>query len=151
MKVEVERYTSNILPVVKNVANRSNLDMAVEMVAQAKLASPFKEGQLRNSINATSLQWEDIGLNDEPDNKLGKPLSSAGLKDGEFYVGSSSDHAVFQEFGTKNIPASPFLRVAEEIVIQKKVISTVMAKYSKEAMANELQLRKVTLKEMEEK
>lgn len=148
MKVKTERFTADPLPIVKNVTAKSNLELGVQLVAQAKLLAPVDTGQLRNSLSATSLKRENLLLNTGAGEK-GKPLDVSGLQNTEVFAGTNSDHAVFQEFGTKYIPASPFMRPAEEIVIQKKSLADIYTKFSRQAMVNELKLRKVTLQNRE--
>ena len=149
MKVQVDRFTADPLTIVKNVTSKSNLALGAELVAQAKLLAPVDTGQLRNSLSATSPKRENLLLNDSEGEK-GKPLDVSGIQKDEVFR-TSSDHAVFQEFGTKYQPAQPFLRPAEEIVIQKKELADIFTRFSRQAMTNELQLRKITLKNMEAK
>jgi len=150
MKVQVDRFTAEPLTIVKNVTSKSNLALGAELVAQAKLLAPVDTGQLRNSLSATSPKRENLLLNDSEGEK-GKPLDVSGIQKDEVFAGTSSDHAIFQEFGTKYQPAQPFLRPAEEIVIQKKELADIFTRFSRQAMTNELQLRKITLKNMEAK
>ncbi|MCF8012489.1 MAG: HK97 gp10 family phage protein, partial [Clostridiales bacterium] len=96
---------------VKKATVNSTLQYGAAIASQAKALAPVDEGQLRNSISATSLNRENIGLNDQS-GESAEALDTKGLKDDEVYVGSNVDHAVFQEYGTVKQPAQPFLRPA---------------------------------------
>lgn len=69
------------------------LTTALNIKSQAKLLAPVREGQLRNSID---IEADQSGLN--------------------IKVGSGLEYAPYQEFGTRNMAAQPFLRPAVEIV-----------------------------------
>lgn len=62
---------------------------AIKAVREAKKNAPVDTGRLRSSITFTEL-----------DNFIGVK------------VGSNVNYAPFQEFGTENLPAQPFLRPA---------------------------------------
>jgi HK97 gp10 family phage protein len=120
---------------VKKATAKSTLEYGYAIAAQAKALAPVDEGQLRNSISATSLQKENLGLNDTA-KKRAEPLDTTGLNGGEVYVGSNVDHAIFQEYGTVNQPAQPFLRPARRLIGGEKV-ATILKEYSREAMEAE--------------
>lgn len=120
---------------VKKATVNSTLQYGAAIASQAKALAPVDEGQLRNSISATSLNRENIGLNDQS-GESAEALDTKGLKDDEVYVGSNVDHAVFQEYGTVKQPAQPFLRPARELMGGEK-IAEVMKKYSRKAMEAE--------------
>ena len=71
-----------------------------------------------------------------------EPLETTGLKDGEVYVGSNSDHNIYQEYGTVLQPAQPYLRPSAELVIEKKEPAEIVSKYCREKMEEELENRK---------
>lgn len=140
MKTTVTHITSNIKEVVQGLLNPVSLEIGARIASQAKLLAPVDEGQLRNSLSV-STKYKTKLLNDGPGEKAPR-LSKEGLNDYEAYVGSNSDHAIFQEFGTIKAVAQPFLRPAEELITQGGEPAEVMQKYSREAMEKELELRK---------
>lgn len=139
--MEVTHIKTNIKEVIKNITKLSNLEIGVQIASQAKVLAPVDLGQLRNSISATSLKGENKLLNDGKGEKA-EPLERSGLKADEVYVGSNSDHTIFQEFGTIKAVAQPFLRPAEEIVTQGSRPADIFAKFSREQMEKELKERK---------
>ncbi len=147
MKIEVTHTKTNIKEVIKNVTKLSNLEIGVAIASQAKTLAPVDQGQLRNSLSATSLRGENKLLNDHQGEQA-EPLDRSGLKNDEVYVGSNSDHAIFQEFGTIKAVAQPFLRPAEEIITQGSRPADIYAKFSREQMEKELKERKEKLAEV---
>ena len=129
-----------ILKTVKN----SNLELGVQIASQAKVLAPVDFGQLRNSISASSLSETKL-LNDSNGEKA-EALETTGLKDGEVYVGSNSDHTIFQEYGTIKQPAQPFLRPSAELKAQGANMADIVKKYNRTAMEAELKKRKETVK-----
>lgn len=129
-----------ILKTVKN----SNLELGVQIASQAKVLAPVDFGQLRNSISASSLSETKL-LNDSNGEKA-EALETTGLKDGEVYVGSNSDHTIFQEYGTIRQPAQPFLRPSAELKAQGANVADIVKKYNRTAMEAELKKRKETVK-----
>lgn len=136
MKVKQERVKlGNVHTAVENCVRRSNMQIGVAIASQAKLLAPVDMGQLRNSLSAIS--FDEMELLNDSDGEKAKQLSTLGLKDGEVYAGSNSDHATFQEYGTVRQPAQPFLRPSVELVVQHKKPAEIVAKYSREAMEKE--------------
>jgi len=129
-----------ILKTVKN----SNLELGVQIASQAKVLAPVDFGQLRNSISASSLSETKL-LNDS-NGERAEALETTGLKDGEVYVGSNSDHTIFQEYGTIRQPAQPFLRPSAELKAQGANMADIVKKYNRTAMEAELKKRKETVK-----
>lgn len=129
-----------ILKTVKN----SNLELGVQIASQAKALAPVDFGQLRNSISASSLSETKL-LNDS-NGERAEALEITGLKDGEVYVGSNSDHTIFQEYGTIRQPAQPFLRPSAELKAQGANMADIVKKYNRTAMEAELKKRKETVK-----
>ena len=129
-----------ILKTVKN----SNLELGIQIASQAKVLAPVDFGQLRNSISASSLSETKL-LNDSNGEKA-EALETTGLKDGEVYVGSNSDHTIFQEYGTIKQPAQPFLRPSAELKAQGANMADIVKKYNRTAMEAELKKRKETVK-----
>ena len=129
-----------ILKTVKN----SNLELGIQIASQAKVLAPVDFGQLRNSISASSLSETKL-LNDS-NGERAEALETTGLKDGEVYVGSNSDHTIFQEYGTIRQPAQPFLRPSAELKAQGANMADIVKKYNRTAMEAELKKRKETVK-----
>ena len=121
---------------VRNATEKSNLQIAVEVAAQAKLLAPVRYGQLRNGISASNTKTTML-LNDNPGDK-GEPLNTRGLRGDEAYSGANVEHAVHQEYGTRRSRAQPFLRPAVEIVTQGSKVADIVRKYGREAMGREL-------------
>lgn len=114
----------------------SNLPIGAAIASQAKLLAPVDYGQLRNSLSASNTS-KTVLLNNMAGEKA-DALDTQGLKEGEVYVGSNSDHAIFQEYGTVKQPAQPYLRPAMEAIVQRKDPAEIFAKYGREAMEREL-------------
>ncbi len=125
---------------VANSVRMSNMQIGVAIASQAKLLAPVDMGQLRNSLSAIS--FDEMELLNDSDGEKAKQLSTLGLKDGEVYAGSNSDHATFQEYGTVKQPAQPFLRPSVELVVQKKKPAEIVERYGRQAMEEELKKRK---------
>lgn len=141
MKVVATRTSyGSMKDAVKNTARIANLELGARVATQSKLLAPVDEGQLRNSLSASSLT-ETKELNDSTDKKADQ-LDTEGLTGDEVYVGSNSDHTIFQEYGTFKMVAKPFLRPAVELIIDRKEIETIFAQYSPEQMEIEMKKRK---------
>ena len=125
---------------VDNSVRMSNMQIGVAIASQAKLLAPVDMGQLRNSLSAIS--FDEMELLNDSDGEKAKQLSTLGLKDGEVYAGSNSDHATFQEYGTVRQPAQPFLRPSVELIIQRKKPAEIVEKYGRQAMDKEFKGRK---------
>jgi len=143
--VTVTRIKNGNVPdaILKTVKN-SNLELGIQIASQAKVLAPVDFGQLRNSISASSLSETKL-LNDSNGEKA-EALETTGLKDGEVYVGSNSDHTIFQEYGTIKQPAQPFLRPSAELKAQGANVADIVKKYNRTAMEAELKKRKETVK-----
>ena len=141
IKVKQERVKlGNVHTAVANGVRMSNMEIGVAIASQAKLLAPVDMGQLRNSLSASNTSRTEM-LNNMSGEKA-EALDTQGLKDDETYVGSNSDHAIFQEYGTVKQPAQPYLRPAMEAVVQRKTPAEIFAKYGREAMDRELKGRK---------
>ena len=139
-KMTENRFKVDAKSAVKAALSPSSLAIGVAIASQAKALAPVKEGQLRNSLSASSLT-KTVLLNNRQGNKA-EALETTGLKDSEVYVGSNSDHTIFQEYGTINQPAQPFLRPAEELIMGRKEPAEIVKKYCRENMLEELKNRK---------
>ncbi len=141
IKVNAKRIKhGNIKTAVANGKEISNLMIGAAIASQAKLLAPVDMGQLRNSLSASNTSRTEM-LNNMSGEKA-EALDTQGLKDDETYVGSNSDHAIFQEYGTVKQPAQPYLRPAMEAVVQRKTPAEIFEKYGREAMDRELKGRK---------
>jgi HK97 gp10 family phage protein len=136
---------TNVKPVVLNIANKAMIGLGLRHTANAKLFAPVEFGQLRNSISTVDSSNTAYNLNNGAGER-GEKLSNSGLKKGEIYSGSTSDHAIFQEYGTRYIKAQPFLRPSAELVFTGANAQTVMKKYNRQMMDRELKVRKEVLK-----
>ena len=141
IKVNAQRIKyGNVKTAVANGKEISNLMIGAAIASQAKLLAPVDYGQLRNSLSASNLR--ETKLLNNMEGEKADALDTQGLKDDEVYVGSNSDHAIFQEYGTVKQPAQPYLRPAMEAVVQRKTPAEIFAKYGREAMDRELKRRK---------
>ena len=141
IKVNAQRIKyGNVKTAVANGKEISNLMIGAAIASQAKLLAPVDYGQLRNSLSASNTSRTEM-LNNMAGEKA-EALDTQGLKGDEVYVGSNSDHAIFQEYGTVKQPAQPYLRPAMETVVQRKTPDEIFAKYGREAMDRELKRRK---------
>ena len=125
---------------VKAGVTASNLSIGVAIASQAKLLAPVDYGQLRNSLSASNLRETKL-LNNMSGEKA-EALDTQGLKYDEVYVGSNSDHNIYQEYGTVKQPAQPYLRPSAELIIEKKEPAEIIMKYCREQMEKELENRK---------
>jgi len=141
IKVNAQRIKyGNVKTAVANGKEITNLMIGAAIASQAKLLAPVDYGQLRNSLSASNLR--ETKLLNNMEGEKADALDTQGLKDDEVYVGSNSDHAIFQEYGTVKQPAQPYLRPAMEAVVQRKTPAEIFEKYGREAMDRELKRRK---------
>ena len=118
----------------------SNLMIGVAIASQAKLLAPVDFGQLRNSLSASNKA--ETKLLNNMQGEQAEALDTSDLNGDEVYVGSNSDHTIYQEYGTIKQPAQPFLRPAMESVIMRKEPAEIYEKYGRQAMEEELKKRK---------
>ena len=105
---------------------KTNLELVVRVTSQAKTLCPVDKGDLRNSI-----MWKVPGQSGglvEGAPVQEQPKADSGL------VGSASDHAIYQEFGTRKQPAQPYLRPAVSIEVFGPNGANTMRKESIKAM-----------------
>jgi hypothetical protein len=131
---------------VKLALHPSSLNIGVAIASQAKLLAPVDNGQLRNSLSASTLKETKLlnkgGFSTKGPMEYAEELDTQGLKANEAYVGSNSDHAIHMEYGTIKAVAQPFLRPSAELIIDRKTPADVVAKYCNEQMEKELKKRK---------
>ncbi len=132
---------TNTTIVIKKATEQMMLEKAIKAVAQAKALAPVDYGQLRNSLSVATID-SNYMLNDSEGEKA-DAINTEGLKEGEYYIGSNSDHTIFQEYGTIYQPAQPFLRPAVELEIKHKSALATQVKYSRKLMKAELKYRKI--------
>lgn len=125
---------------VKLALHPSSLNIGVAIASQAKLLAPVDNGQLRNSLSASTLK--ETKLLNNKSGEFAEALDTQGLRANEAYVGSNSDHTIFMEYGTVKTPAQPFLRPSAELIVDRKTPADIVQKYGKEAMDKEFKGRK---------
>jgi len=139
IKIQEIRQYIDAKKAVRESLYKTSLEIGVRIAAQAKLLAPVQEGQLRNSISASTLKETKL-LNDG-DGKASAKLDDSGLKHGEAYVGSNTDHTIFVEYGTIKMAAQPFLRPSAELITSGSTVGDIVKKYGLEEMDKELKNR----------
>ena len=132
-EVEVIKYGDLIKGAAESI-KAVNIGLLEKVTAEAKSWCVPVSGLLRNSI-----MWktqEQSGGHEEGD------VLKATAKEGEGVVGSATEYAGYQEFGTRKMKAQPFLRPAVEIEVFGSSGAATMKKYSAKAMESELKKRK---------
>lgn len=149
MEVSWQAFQSgNPADAVNITAIKGLNEIGIAVVSQAKPLCPVDKGQLVNSIMYKLANGQKGGFNDGKPGKGGKtPVETADREigrpsAGDAYVGTASDHAFEQEFGTRYMVAQPFMRPAVEIIVQKGEVQKVLASISREEMEKELAQRK---------
>lgn len=123
LKVYTELNYIDPLPAIKNATRKAVLAAAANITAQAKALCPVGEtGELRSSIG-----WEMEGQSGgfEGDHDLNTPNTPMTA-----YVGSNVMYAIYQECGTRYMPASPFIRPAIELAKQSKDFIEIMKRWN---------------------
>ena len=149
MSVTVTKITNgSITDAVKRSVKSCNIALGAQIASKAKVLVPVDYGQLRNSVSVSSLDQSFL-LNDNQNSRIkhvgenqASKLEITGLKGSDVYVGTNSDHALFQEYGTVKQPAQPFLRPAMEEKANGSNAASILEKYSRENMEAELKKRK---------
>lgn len=103
MSAKVVSYVPQAINAVGKGTIKGMLRTGEQVTAQAKALAPVDSGQLRNSI-------------------------SYGQDGDDVIVSASAEHAVYQEFGTRNMSAQPFFRPAIEIIVNGRKAWAAMAK-----------------------
>lgn len=108
-EVTLKSYVPEAIKATKDGAYDGILAMATAITSQAKALAPVDDGLLRNSI-----MWKSK-------NKSGGLEGGSAIKESvaenEVIVGSAVEYAIYQEYGTRKMPAQPFLRVAFDIFV----------------------------------
>lgn len=127
----VKSFVPQALQAVQAGTITAARETAIKVASLAKSLAPVDTGQLKGSI-----MWKDArsrtGLHDEG------PKLSVTPPAGGIVVGTAVEHAVYQEFGTRKMPAKPYLRPAVSIVTEKsgyeKAVADAMEKTVLEKM-----------------
>lgn len=123
-------------------ARKAILETMIKIHAAMVPLTPVDTAQLANS-EMWKMEDEEGGFNTYKGEKAREDekisLNPKGLVG---YVGTNSDHAVYQEFGTRHMKAQPFARPAAEI-IKGGNAAEVGKKYGREAMQEAFNKRKV--------
>jgi len=136
MSVQVIKYGDSSKGADKG-NETSILETCIRVTAQAKSLSPVDNGLLGNSI------MYKTGLK-SGGNTEGKELTITPRLD-EGYVGSNTEYAVYQEFGTRNMDAQPYLRPAVDIVTKGASFQTAIKKIMNSEMTKAIRAgKKVT-------
>lgn len=120
----------------------------VRIHGEAVVNAPVDLGQLKNSLMWRKGWTSDVfnfpkegGFNEAGGKQATRKLDDTVSGD-EGIVGTNVEHGVYQEFGTRYMPAQPFLRVAADAV-KGATASEIADKWGREAMEREFKRRKV--------
>lgn len=119
-----------------NSVIEGNLEIAINVTAQAKELAPVDLGQLRNSIMYKT-PLKKGGFNDSEGKQAVSEITPIPLLN-EAYVGTNSDHGVYPEFGTRKMAPKPYLRPAIEMVVKGHDPLIVLKKIADEQMRGAL-------------
>ncbi len=114
MSIEFIKY--NWEPGFKSGTEKTILELCEKVQAQARALAPVDKGILRNSIGYVTNIAKDGDLEISP-------------KENEGFVGSVVEYAVYQEFGTRTMPAQPYLRPAADVVRGESAESVIKKQY----------------------
>lgn len=103
MSVEVIEF-GNVPDAVRDGNENAILELVTRVTSTAKNLAPVDTGQLKGSIMG-KVKGAEYG-------HTGGPMISERPKEGEGYVGTAVLHGIYNEFGTRNLAAQPFLRPA---------------------------------------
>jgi HK97 gp10 family phage protein len=111
MKIEID--DSKLLKALHDLAEKypeatkqGLLDTALEIQLKAKQNCPVNTGRLRSSIAVATRET----ILQEAQNS--EDVISQPEKDLEVWIGTKTYYAIFVEFGTRKMPAKPYLRPA---------------------------------------
>jgi HK97 gp10 family phage protein len=108
--------------------------------AQAVELAPVKLGELKNSLMYKTSKT-DGGFNQGGGDKQATTKLDVKPKPLEGFVGTAVEHGTYQEFGTRYMPAQPFLRPAADL-IKGASLTSVVAEFGQKAMEEEFKKRK---------
>ena len=124
-------YRRQLMDAVKAGNEQALMKLGILIVSTAKPLAPVDFGQLRNSIQWKTAKSQggfeaghtEIGkrgrkwTGEETSHQLiDKP------EDNVLLVGATARHAIYQEFGTRDVPPHPFLRPAIEKFVKGNVV-----------------------------
>ena len=118
---------------ILNGTNLTAFQVAKLVSNQAKALAPTDMGLLRNSIMAKSSTDQTSGFNNQSGEKANQELRDLPANKSA-HVGTATNYAIYQEFGTSKQGAQPFLRPAVDLVANKKSTQEVIAKYFTEEL-----------------
>lgn len=135
MSITIKKY-GNPYDGADDGVEKGNIEICMQVTAQAKTLAPSDKGTLRNSIMWTT----DVatgGFNENGGEPAPKTIS---VKPKEFqgYVGSALDYSIYQEFGTRKMAPQPYLRPSIALIVKGQSAKTVLAKMQKEEMKGAL-------------
>lgn len=129
----------NVPQAVDEGLDKGFLEVGVRVVTQAKALVPVEFGVLGASIMLSSPLDPEYGLGVAPEKNGGgkggggdAPKISQVAGKHEAYVGTAVEYGIYQEFGTRKMPAQPFLRPAIQIVTGHGRAKEIIAKYNSE-------------------
>lgn len=119
-------YFQNFDPkkLIKASTKEVNLETCINVVGMAKDIAPYQSGQLKNSIG--------YAVPGKKGGQEGEKELSFNPKEGEAAVGATAEHAIYQEFGTRNTAPHPFLRPAVDRFVNESSLGSVMKKVVEE-------------------
>lgn len=120
-KPVIKSFVNIAQSAVKQGTKNSIIETAVSVTAQAKSLTPVDTGQLKGSI-----MWKTNRT--EGGHTEGDKLSITPKSDLSAVVGTAVEHGVYQEFGTRNMDAQPYLRPAVSIVTEKSGFQAAVSK-----------------------
>ena len=122
----------------------------VRFRAQAVALAPSNFGELRNGIMWRKGWGSDVfnfpqegGFNEYGGDKPATEKLTANVSGDEGIVGTAVEHGTYQEFGTRYMPAQPFMRPSVD-AIKGANAAEIANKWGRDAMAAEFKRRKTT-------
>lgn len=131
-RVEIIKF-GNVEKAIDEGNELAILELVTKVSALSTALAPIDQGQLRNSIMGRTKDT-DVGFNDGPKDPAPRKIAEM-AKDGEGYVGSAVLHAIYNEFGTRKMPAQPFLRPAINSVANGNNVKREVSKFQNQAVA----------------
>lgn len=96
---------------IHEAAKKAVKKAALDVEGHAKVNAPVDTGYLRNSIYSVTADSSDYHGGDKSLPEVGKPES-----DTEAIVAVGASYGIFQEYGTRHMPAQPYLTPAADLV-----------------------------------
>lgn len=124
MSVEYKQLIDPV-KLISVTRDKANLENAIAAVGLAKSLAHVETGQHRNSMG-----WKT--KDDSGGYEGGESEISDSFKDGEIGIGATSDHSIYDEFGTRFMAPQPALRPAVDRYFNETAIADVMKKVTEE-------------------